>query len=394
MLNNNEILSLVKTNEDYMIEVRRHLHSHPELSELEYETSKFLKSELLKFNLEIVDGENTGFYAILDSKKAGSTIGLRADIDALPIQENKSNLKGLREVISERDGVMHACGHDGHMATLLTCAKILSENIDGLNGKFIFIFEEAEENGMGISKMIKSLKNIDFDFIYGVHLAAFLDTAKFGIDANAIMAGAHRIDFDVIGRGGHGSRPDLAINPIFATSAILNNLAIAWSNQVDVTKTVTLGITEVKAGSTWNVIPDSAHVSGSLRFFDQGEGDRALDILKEVVTLSAKTHNCTINFTDNNHHLASPVINDPVYTEKIRTLVSDLYPHSIVDNITWFASESFNRYSELAPTVFSFVGCRNTDLGSGADHHNEYFDIDEEALTYSLGSMLKIAFNL
>lgn len=394
MLNNKEILSLVKTNEDYMINVRRYLHTNPELSQLEFETSKFLKSELQKFDIEIVDGVNTGFYAILKTNKPGSTIGFRADIDALPVIENEYNLKGKRKTISQSKGVMHACGHDGHMATVLTLAKILSEQRDNLSGTFIFIFEEAEENGMGISLMIESLKDVSFDFIYGTHLAAFLDTGKFGIDPNAIMAGAHRIDFDVFGRGGHGSRPDLAINPIFATSAILNNLAIAWSNQVDVSKTVTLGITEIKSGSTWNVIPDSSHVSGSLRFFDQEEGDRALKILKKVVIDSASTHNCTVEYTSNNHHLASPVINDLKYTSKVRELVNDIYPNSIKDNVTWFASESFNRYSELAPTVFAFVGCRNNDIGSGADHHNEYFDIDEESLSYSLTSMLKIAINI
>lgn len=394
MLNNKEILSLVETNEDYMIKVRRHLHTYPELSELEYETSKYLKNELSKFNLEIIEGNNTGFYAILDSKREGSTIGIRADIDALPVEENKSNLKGLRTLISKNKGIMHACGHDGHMATVLTCAKILSENIDSLSGKYIFIFEEAEENGMGISDMINNLRDIQFDFIYGTHLAAFLDTGKIAVDPGPIMAGAFRIDFDVIGRGGHGSRPDLVINPIFATSAILNNLAIAWSNQVDVTKTVTLGITEVNSGSTWNVIPDSSHVSGSLRFFDQNEGNRAVDILQKVVVDSASAHNCSVNFTDKNHHLASPVINDITYANKVRDLVKDIYPNSLEDNVTWFASESFNRYSELSPTVFAFVGTRNNDLGSGADHHNEYFDIDEKSLSYSLASMLKVAINL
>lgn len=384
MIDNEQLKQLVKEQEAYMIKTRRFLHENPEVSSHEFETSKFLQAEIKALNLEVVPVKGTGFYAILDTKKKGKTIGIRTDIDALPMQEHVNNLKGKRQVISKKDGVMHSCGHDGHMATVLGAARLLSSIKEHLTGKFVFIFEEGEEIGSGIAAMVEALKPLKLDAVYGTHLIAFMDTGDLCVDAGARMAGSVFFEFDVFGRGGHGSRPDLAINPIFATSNILNALTSAWANQVDVSKTVTLGVSTIHSGTALNIIPDSAYVGGSIRYFDEQEGERAFEIFKKVATQTAEAHNCELIFRDSTRITTIPVINDESLSQIVREGAKELYPDKLVSDVLWYASESFSYYSKLAPSVFSFVGIRNEDKGSGADHHNEYFDLDEEALSYSL----------
>lgn len=389
MIDNNKLKQLVLKQEQYMINTRRYFHENPEVSSKEFETSEYLKRKMKSLNMEIKAVEGTGFYAILDTGRPGKTIGLRTDIDALPMQEHENNLKQAKKCVSKRDGAMHACGHDGHMAVVLAAAKILSDLKEQLNGKIIFIFEEGEEIGAGIDAMIHALRDYHIDAIYGTHLAAFMDTGDVCVDAGPVMAGSVLLEFDVFGRGGHGSRPDLAINPIFGVANILTGLASAWANQVDVSKTVTLGIANVHAGTAWNIIPDSAYVAGSLRYFDVEEGKRAFEIFKNVTHKTADAHNCTVSFRDSTKVATVPVINDKELAALAQEEIKSIYPQKLKHDVVWYASESFSKYSELAPTLFAFVGIRNKQYGSGADHHNEHFDMDEDALHYSLMYTLK-----
>lgn len=378
--------------EPYTIQTRTYLYEHPELSSEEYETAKFLQQEIKKIGLPIENIPNsTGFTALLDSGNPGKTLGIRADIDALPIKENPSNLAGKRKYFSKNPGVMHACGHDGHMAILLTTMKILHDLRDHLIGKIYFIFEEGEEIGSGIDAMIKHLKNKNIDAIYGNHLAAFMDSGTIHVDPGPVMAGAILVDFTVHGKSGHGARPDLAINPIFAAANILTSLTSAWTNQIDVTKTVTLGLTQIHGGTANNVIPDHVDIGGSLRFYDISEGKRALSVMKNVSKQTAEAHNCKVEFSDEFKVVAHPVINDAHLANIAKASAEEILPGSLIHNVQWFASEPFNRYREIAPTLFSFIGIRNESYGSGADHHNNQFDIDENALINGVLLMAKFA---
>lgn len=389
-IDNQIISNSVNDLNDYLINTRRYLHKHPELSAKELETSKFLKSEVAKLGLKIKDVFGTGFYAILDTGRPGNTLGIRTDIDALPIVENERNLKSNRICISENEGVFHACGHDGHMTMLLGAMKILVENKENLSGKIIFIFEEGEETGTGIGPMIEALKNENIDAIYGNHLASFLDTGKLGIDPGPVMAGFANVDFTVKGKGGHGSRPDLSISPIFAATNIINALATAWVNRLDVTKTVTLGLGSINGGSIANVIPNEVRVTGTLRYFDVSEGKKAVELVKKVGDLTAKAHEC--EFIENEiRQVNIPVINDDNLARLAKKASEDMMPGSVKEGITWFASESFSEYSKIAKTVFTLVGTKNEDLGSGAEHHNEYFDLDEDSLAIGIKAMVKFA---
>lgn len=336
----NKILNLINGYEAEARKMRHYLHEHPEVSTKEVQTSQFLKEKAMSLELEIEAvpkigrSAGNGFIATLDTGKPGKTIGLRTDIDALPVTENVYNLAQQRKVISKNEGAMHACGHDGHMTILLYTMKILSDLKDELTGKIIFIFEEGEEISAGIGEMVNLLKTKEMDAIYGNHLASFLDTGQIAIDPGPIMAAISRIDFKVIGRGGHGSRPDLSINPLYAGVDILNSISVAWNNQINVEKTVTLGLTEFHVGTAYNVFADEARIGGSLRYFDEVEGQRATKLLYKVAERVAEAHNCQIEITEDAGELAIPVNNDEVLAHLAQKSVDKIFPESRVEGIT------------------------------------------------------------
>ena len=391
-----EILSKITQYDGFTREVRRHLHLYPEVGGHETETAKFLKAELAKIgNFEIHDVPgSTGFYAILDTKRPGKTIGLRTDIDGLPIKESTVNGGGKpKPFLSKNVGVTQGCGHDGHMAVLLTSIRIIYDLRDRLTGKYVFIFEEGEETNTGIRPMVAALKDIHFDVIYGNHLVSSVPSGQIYINEGSIMTGMAMLSWQVFGKGGHASRPDQAVNPIFAAANILTSVSIAWNNQRDITKLVTLGVTQFQGGETWNVIPDSVYVGGTLRFFDWDAGVRSLELIKKVATDVANAHGCQVRFGEKMTAQVPPVVNDPQVTAFARRMVDELYPGRATNNpkYNWYASETFALYNQLAPTLFTLVGVQNQELGTTAGHHTGEFDIDEDALQYAIGTMVKFA---
>lgn len=368
-------------------ELRRYLHENPELSAEEYETSKLLKERCEKLGYEVRETKNTGFIAILDTGKEGKTVGIRTDIDALPINENPENMNQEKKWVSKVPNVMHACGHDGHMAIMAGTLTILAEHKDELQGKIVLIFEEAEETNTGVHVMVDFLKeqgDIEFDAIYGNHVASFVDTGKVVIKEGPIMAGQRGFEITVKGKSGHGSRPDLAINPVFVGSQILNGWTNAWANQIDVTKTVTLGVAQFHGGDAFNIIPEEVKIGGSMRYFDQEAGDKAFDILSNVAEHTAKAHNATIEVDGKPESNLGAIINNKDMADIASEGLEEIYPGSVVEEPTWFASETFFGYQDFAPTTFSLVGMRSEAVGSGAEHHNEKFDFDDEALKYGI----------
>ena len=389
-----EIKNLVKENLDFAKKIKNYLHENPELSSKEFETRKFLINECKKLGLEVEEVENsTGFVAILDTKRNGKILGIRTDIDALPIIENENNLKTKKEVVSKNIGVMHACGHDFHMALILTSAKILSEIKNNLNGKIYFIFEEGEETGAGIYPMIESLKNIKFDAIYGNHVDTEIPTGKFAISKGKVYAGCAGVDFDVIGKGGHGSRPDLLISPINALVAIINNLNQTWASGLDPNEIVTLGIGSINAGFASNVIPDKANLKATLRFFEDEVGEKALEKLKNVACKTASIYDCKVKFNDYTRVVAYPVINDEKLADFARVSLDEIFPNARVDEEISFGSESFYGYGKISPSVFVKIGVKNEEKGCGAGAHTEKFDVDNDGLYYGLACALNFLIN-
>ena len=377
---------------DDTVDWRNYLHENPEVSDREYETAKYLKKECEKLGLLVEDAANTtGFTALLDTGKPGKTIGIRTDIDALPIAESEKNLKNNKTVVSKNKGVSHACGHDSHMATLLATAKILSDFKDELKGKIYFIFEEGEETGGGIEAMIEHLKDKNLDACYGNHQSPFMEIGKISVIKGPSHAGCAGVEFNVIGKGGHGSRPDKCINPLTATANIVTALTTAWVNQLDINNTVTFGLGAINGGSASNVIPNSCNVKGTLRFFNDKAGEDALEVLKEVTKQTAKAHKCEVEFTDYTRIVAYPTINDPDLAENVRKSLKDIYPDALEEASATFGSESFFGYSRLCPSVYTRFGVGNKDQGISAGAHTPEFDLDPEGIKYAVGLQVKFA---
>lgn len=389
-----QLKTLINENLDYSKKIKNYLHENPELSSKEFKTRKFLIDECEKIGLEIEEVSNsTGFVAILDTKRKGKVLGLRTDIDALPIKENENNLKRKKEVVSKNTGVMHACGHDFHMALALTSAKILSQIKEKLDGKFYFIFEEGEETGAGIDAMVDHLKNVKFDAIYGNHVDTEIETGKIAISKGKVYAGCAGVDFDVIGKGGHGSRPDLLKSPIEALVAIINNLNQTWATNIDPNEIVTLGIGSINAGFASNVIPDKANLKATLRFFKDEVGEKALEKLKNIVEKTASTYDCKVKFNDYTRIVAYPVLNDENLSDFVRLSLEEILPNSRVDEEISFGSESFYGYGKIAPSVFVKIGVKNEEKGCGAVAHTEKFDVDNDGLYYGLACALNFLIN-
>ncbi|MDP3058897.1 MAG: amidohydrolase [bacterium] len=378
--------------EGYVKRIRGHLHRFPETTANEIKTSEFLRSELSELGLPIEIVSKTGFIATLITGKPGKTLALRADLDALPITESSTNLKGPKKHVSEIPGVSHVCGHDGHMAMLLGVARVLCSIKEGFMGTILFCFEEGEEAGTGITGMMNALAKRQVDAVWGVHLASFMDSGTISVEKGPRMAGEAAIDFEVVGRGGHGSRPDLSINPVFAAASVLTALGTAWPNRIDANETVTLGITTIHGGIAPNIIPDKVKITGTLRFFNVLEGEKAVSVLRDVAFYAAKAHLCSIEFSEKAFRVAPPVINSEALSQLAeKALIPFLPPGSVVSANKWYASESFRAYGGKYPALLAFLGIRNETYGSGAEHHNSHFDIDEDALGVGILATLKFA---
>lgn len=387
-MNNEDLIKRIWAKESCLKQMRGYLHQYPEVSANELETAKFLQNAIAKIGLPIIKIAGTGFYAVLDTGKPGKTVALRAEIDALPMDESPENLCGLKKWVTKNQGVSHICGHDAHMAMLLITISVLSEIKNSLCGKIIFVFEEGEEIGSGIKAMVAAIKNLSIDAIFGMHVTSFMQSGMICADEGPKMAGSVLVEFEIKGKGGHGSRPDLSVNPLFATAQVISGISSAWSNRINVEEMVTLGLTQIHCGTANNIIPESAVVSGSLRFYNETEAKHAIEVLNKTIHYTAMAHQCQA-FTDKTRIVNSPVINNSTLSKIATKGINELLPGHIINGVKWYASESFCHYSAIAPICFTFLGVGNPLTGSGAEHHNDHFDIDEDALKYGVAAQVK-----
>ncbi len=365
----------------YVVEMRRTIHRFAETGGNEVKTGELIEREAKKLGLAVERVSGTGRLVTLDTGRPGNGVALRADIDALPVRENPENMVGPRTCVSDNPSTSHACGHDAHAAMLLCAMRILCELRDELCGRIYFCFERGEENGSGWYDMTAALKKRAVNTAFALHVSSALQSGKLDFSDGARLSGFIGVGVDILGRGGHGSRPDLSVNPVFCAAAILNNLAVAFANQIDANETVTLGITSIQGGSALNVIPDEARILGSMRYFSRAEGEKALHILKEVCGHTAAMNNCAVAYDPGTTILYEPTVNDPQAAAKARAWVAELLPGAVVgDTPPWFATESFSKYLERYKGAYGFLGVRNEEKGCCAEHHNERFDIDEDAL--------------
>ena len=228
---------------------------------------------------------------------------------------------------------------------------------------------------------MEALERRNVNTAFALHVSSALTHGLVGLDYGPRMGGMIGVDVDFHGRGGHGSRPDLSINPVFAAASALNNLAVAFANQIDANETVTLGITSIQGGNIYNVFPDTARVLGTFRYFSPKEGEKAERIMRTVFESTAQMHNCTVTYNPSTGKIVGPTINDDDAVDIARETFAEILPAgTVVKGEKWYGSESFSEYLNRFKGVFVFLGVRNEDIGCGAEHHNAYFDLDESAL--------------
>ena len=388
-----KIKKMIFEYQDYITEMRREFHKHPELSGEEFHTRDVLIREIESIGVQYRLLKGTGIIATIEGGKPGKNRLLRADIDALPVQEEKENLKQEKACISDIEGKCHACGHDAHMAMLLGTMKVLKRIQEDIEGTVYCCFEEGEETNCGIATMMETLKEYKIDECFALHVYSGLDAGKVNVVPGPRMAGTVGIGFYVKGKTGHGSRPDQAANPIIPAAHIITQLDSAFLNQLDAEETVTLGVCMFRAGEAVNVIPEQAYIAGTARYFNKDEGEKALNIINKVAENTAVCHRCSIEFAQRNKIILLPVVNDDRISQSIQEKIREIWGDEVLGECErWYASETYSMYLERYPGALGFLGIRNEKFGSGAAHHNGKFDIDESALI--LGVCSEVAFVL
>ena len=394
MLHSDKIREIVKELEPQLIEERRRFHIHAERSCEEYETAAYIVCEMEKLGLSPVwVREPVSAYFVLDTEKPGKFVAFRADIDALPVQEDACNLKQKKAVVSQNSGLCHACGHDGHTAMLLSIARAIVRCKDDLCGKFIFFFDSGEEKGAAYdtsTPFVKILKELRPDVIWGMHLCSFMDCGKISVQAGARMAASGRFEIEIKGRGGHGSTPHLAVNPLYPAAQIATKIK-ELAPQIPKEEVATIAVTSIQGGTSWNVIPETATVKGTYRCCGENVYRFLSENVLSIVEDACKEGGCTYSYQ---HTPGSdefkPVVNDKNIAAIAERSLDKILPGVRAWEPVWMASESFGKYQKVVPGMFAFVGIRNEELGSGAAHHNGKFDMDERAL--SLGVAMTLQF--
>ncbi|MBS1487846.1 MAG: amidohydrolase [Bacteroidetes bacterium] len=369
---------------------RRHLHAHPELSYKEVNTAQFIASKLRDYGLSPQEGvAETGVVVSIEGKnREKKTVALRADIDALPIQETSET-----EYKSQNPGVMHACGHDVHTASLLGTAKILSGLKDHFEGTVKLIFQPGEEkNPGGASLMIKEgvLQNPAPSSILGQHVMPLIPAGKVGFREGMYMASSDEIYLTVIGKGGHGAAPELTVDPVVIAAHIIIALQQIISRKASPKQPTVLTFGKIIANGATNIIPDEVKISGTFRALNEAWREEGLQKIKAMAegmadSMGAKCH---VKISRGYPYLE----NNPVLTRRIRNAAEEyLGKENVVDLDITLGSEDFAYYSHQIPASFYRLGTRNESKGITSYVHTPTFDIDEEALKIGPGLMAWLA---
>ncbi len=363
--------------------LRRDFHRHPELGFREVRTAGIVAAELEKLGLEVTKGiGGTGVVALLEGPRSGPTLLLRFDMDALPIQEQTG-----AEYASENDGVMHACGHDGHTAIGLTVARLLHDHREELNGSLKFCFQPSEEgfneqNRGGNEMMIEDgvLEGPHVDRTLALHLWNEKPLGWLGIAGGPVMAGAELFTVTIRGKGGHAAVPQLTVDPIVVAAQLINSLQTITSRNVAPLQTAVLSVTTVQSGSAFNVIPENAVLTGTIRTFDREVREHVLDRFERIARGLGDAMACSIEAEI--QMVSPPVVNDASMAARIQQTARQLLPESDLQTSGYLTmgAEDMAFMQEKVPGCYFFVGSNNKERHLDYGHHHPKFDFDEEAL--------------
>src|ERR687885_1308518 len=382
--------SFVEDVRDEVIRWRRHLHSNPELSFEEKETSRFVYETLESFDgLELSRPTPTSVVARLIGEKSGSTIALRADMDALPITEENDF-----EFVSKNPGVMHACGHDGHTAMLLGTAKILSGMKEEIPGEVRFLFQHAEElYPGGAEEMVEAGVLDGVDAIIGLHLWSQFEVGKIGVVYGSMLAAPDTFKIVVKGKGGHAAMPHHAVDSIAVGAQVVTNLQHLVSRNTDPLDNVVVSVTRFTGGTTHNIIPGSVEMEGTVRTLDEEVRKGVPETMERIVKGITSAHDASYEFEYQRGY--RPVVNDEEVTRAIEETVRELFGETSLEMMRpLMAGEDFSAYQQAAPGSFFYVGAGNEKKGITYPHHHPRFNIDENALEDGIKMFVHATFKL
>jgi amidohydrolase len=374
---------------DDLVAVRRRLHAAPELSMVEHDTAAFVAAELGKLGLDDVrTGIGvTGVLGTLKGGKPGPVTLLRADMDALPITE-------LNDVPyrSANRGVMHACGHDGHVSILLAAARTLAQRRAEVPGTLVFCFQPGEEGHAGAKKMIDdgALENPHVDRTFALHLFSGLDVGKIGVRDGAFFSSADEFDLTIRGKGGHGAMPQLAVDPIAAGAYVVTTLQTIVSREIAAKDPAVITVGQFVSGTTFNVIPDEAKMKGTVRAFD-AEVRRSMPERMERI-LKGLAEAMRFEYDFDYHWSYPPTVNAKSINDLVRDVGrAELGAANVVEHDIVMWAEDMSFMQEERPGAYFIVGARGGPA-SAYPHHNARFDIDEGAL--EVGYRMMVALGL
>ncbi|MCH7521932.1 MAG: amidohydrolase [Candidatus Marinimicrobia bacterium] len=372
--------------EKRIIALRRHFHQHPELSFQETETAQSILAELKGLNLEVRHPvARTGIVAVLRNGN-GPCIALRADMDALPIQET-----GDRPYKSVNDGVMHACGHDGHLAILLGTLLALENSRDLWRGTLKFIFQPAEEGPAGARYMVEEgvLKEPKVRAIFGLHLWNYQDFGTIGVKAGPVMAAADRFTITVRGKGGHGAMPQGTVDAVIVAAQLVMSLQSIVSRNLNPLESGVVTVGQIHGGDNFNIIADEVTLTGTARAYREEDRQLIKSRIKAICDGTAASHGAAIELDYQDGY--PPTINDPAMTEVAVQAARQVVGDGAGDPFRSMGGEDMAYFLQEVPGCFFFIGSAKPEHPEGAvPHHSSHFDFDERALTVGASMFVAI----
>jgi amidohydrolase len=390
-MNTEKIHALASEVEQKVIEFRHEFHAHPELSWKEEETSKKIESVLIDLGYENIRrgfyGTGSGVIADITGKEDGPLIAIRADIDALPLQEAVDD-----PWKSTCDGVMHACGHDAHAAVLLGVAHVLAALKEELPGRVRLVFQPAEEAGVnsGAPMLIEEGALAGVDAICGLHVWSTLEAGKIGFRSGPMMASADIWEIEVKGRGGHGSRPHEAIDPTIAAATIITTIQTVVSREIDPLETAVLSVGKIESGTAVNIIPETARIQGNVRTTNpqvrESMGGRISRIAEGIA--AALRCEVKVDFIP----IYPVTVNDAAMVGLLRETTGELLGEEALEELPFImGSEDFSFYQQKVPGVLFFLGMGDPSKGTDAQHHSPNFRTNDSVLPNGVALLSSLA---
>ncbi|MBE6090323.1 MAG: amidohydrolase [Clostridium beijerinckii] len=370
-MTNKILLSIIENLNDELIEVYRKLHENPELSNEEYKTTQLIKDLLKRADIDILDLPlDTGLVAQVKGNPNGPVVAIRCDIDALPIKEETSLYYK-----SKVDGMMHACGHDFHMAVILGAAYLVKKHQGSLIGTVKFIFQPGEESADGAKKILETGVLDDVDAIFGIHNVSDSEVGIMGIKTGAMTAAVDRFEINITGIGSHAAKPEKGIDPIIIASNIVTSLQTIISRNIGPTEKALLSVTHIEGGNTWNVIPESAYLEGTVRTLDENIRQLIAKRMNEMVSGIAQSFGGSAELI---WHSGSPATNNTEEWVEFSTKIGKRSGYDVRRISMGLEGEDFAYYQRKIPGAFIIVG-----TGKSYAHHHPEYKVDEKAILNS-----------